>query len=66
MDGKQVVRLQSSILIILGATYHSSSIAYIVWEWLPFHLGYYLFALGVLQLLKIESKRNDGTPQSPY
>jgi len=59
MDGKQVVILQSSILIILGATYHSSGINYLVWEWLPFHLGYYLFALGVLQLLKTGSKRND-------
>jgi len=60
MDSKQVVTLQSSILIILGATYHSSSIYYIVWDWLPFHIGYYLFALGVLQLLKVQSQRDDG------
>jgi hypothetical protein len=59
MDGKQVVTLQSAILIILGATYHSSSFYYIVWEWFPFHIGYYLFALGVLQLLKAGSKRDD-------
>jgi len=59
MKHENVVKLQAAILITLGATYHSQTINYIVWEWLSFHLGYYLFPLGFLQLLKIRERRED-------
>lgn len=53
MESRQVSSFQSYILITLGASLLNDDVYDFVWDWLPFHLGYYIFALGILQLLKI-------------
>ena len=59
MEHVNVLKSQAAILIILGASFHDPTISNIVWEELPFHLGYYLFFLGFLQLLKVREIRRD-------